>query len=215
MKIQGNIKTEQNKLKPNTILHNNISNQMQKVSYSLYNSTCPLGANYYNPSFGKLSPQTALKRITDLKTKYAQYGMEYIAPKDTWSNKKIFNVLENIGKKYDELASKNQLSKDTLKCVLATILPITIADKIEVKDFKDLAHDLIFEGYEPDDVKNILATYGGMANNQIDKSTIYLPMTRIEIASIFSRGSSYGLNYSLQKLKSKCQKMLLIYQIVL
>ena len=63
-------------------------------SYSVYKSTCPIGASYYHPSFGLSNPRAALYRAEQLKEKYAQKGLKYLLPNEIMDNKKIFSIID-------------------------------------------------------------------------------------------------------------------------
>lgn len=148
------------------------------VSHSVYNSTCPLGANYFSPSFGLKNPESALARAQMLKEKYAQKGVPYLLPGEKWSDKRIFKTLDRVGQKFDELAEKKELSAVALAGVLATILPQNVSDKIKVKDFPELVKDLARQGYSKEEILSIYQNYGGLTTSSKDYSTIYLPIER-------------------------------------
>lgn len=178
MKIQSisNLSFETNK--NNNLKRTKNSQNINGIRYSVYNSTCPLGANYFSPSFGLKNPESAMKRAQMLKEKYAQKGLTYLLPNEKWSDKRIFKTLGRVGEKFDELASKKELSAVALGAVLAAILPQSVSDKIKVKDFPDLVKDLARQGYTKDEVVNIYQNYGGLTATSNDGATIYLPVER-------------------------------------
>ncbi|MBR1753979.1 hypothetical protein IJ732_04005 [bacterium] len=178
MKIQNNINLFAKNYSRDKITKGNNKNQPKSISASVYNSTCPVGANYYIPSFGLRNPEKALKRAEMLKDKYAQKGVSYLLPNETWSDKRLFKTLERVGNKFDELAKNNDLSAKTLNGVLSVVLPVAIADKIKVKNFSELGMDLHRDGFSREHVLSILGTYGGLTRSNKDESSIYLPIER-------------------------------------
>lgn len=179
MKIENNIKIYPQFAKENNSkLNNNKHDRSVVVSHSIYNSTCPIGANYFVPSFGLNNPQAALERSKILKQKYAEKGLNFLLSNEVWSDKRIFKTLDRVGKSFDELVKKNDLTAKTIGVALAAILPAEISKKIQVKDFPDLKNDLLRQGYDPDTVYNIMTTYTGMTSTGRDGSIIYLPVER-------------------------------------
>ena len=149
----------------------------RSVGYSLYNSTCPIGANYYSPSFGLNNPQAALERAKGLKALYAKQGVKYLLPDEVFSNKKIFEMVETAGQKFSELLSQNKLSKRALNKELKTIIPVS--DKIEIRDMKDLRKDLEREGYRSEDIECVTQNVG-LTMFGPKKTLIYVAMNDFE-----------------------------------
>ena len=80
MQVKGNYNITTDFSKINSKISNNKELEPQKYSHSVYNSTCPIGANYYNPSFGLANPVSIMMRANDLKSQYAQKGLNYLLP---------------------------------------------------------------------------------------------------------------------------------------
>lgn len=183
MKIENNIK-----IQPQLVKEHNIQKAKQpskinsNISYSVYNSTCPIGANYFVPSFGLNNPQAALERSKVLQQKYAQKGLNFLLSNEVWSDKRIFKTLDRVGKSFDELVKKNDLTAKAIGVALAAILPAEISKKIQVKDFPELKKDLLRQGYDPDTVYNIMTTYTGMTATDNNGSIIYLPVERDKVS---------------------------------
>jgi len=184
MKIQNNINISQNTSKqPNLSKINNYNNSQISISKSIYNSSCPVGVNYYNPSFGLKNPKAAMLRAENLKDKYAVYGLKFLLPNETLDNKKIFGIIHNVSNEWDKLSQKNEISEKSLNNLLTKVLPQNLRDKIDIKDISYLKADLIKEGYSPIQAEMALRNVKGMASHNDVATTIYMAFNKNDLDS--------------------------------
>lgn len=129
-------------------------NPAKNCGYSLYNCTCPVGLNYYtnNVSFGGIN----LNEATKLKEKFAQKGLKYLLPNETWNNNKIFSTIKSVTDKFGSLSKNKNLNCDGITKILSAVLPAAVLSNIAIKDFKDLEKDLRKQGLDEDDIEDYM-----------------------------------------------------------
>ena len=175
--------------------------ESKSVVHSLYNSTCPIGANYYSPSFGLNNPQAALERAKGLKALYAQKGINYLLPDEVLTNKKIFQMVERAGRAFDGLLWQNALSKETLNEELKSIIPV--ADKVFVRDMKDLRKDLETAGCSKKDIE-CYTNCSGLSIAKPNSVEIYVPLDGFESQYDKTSAKATFMHELKHALTSKC-----------
>lgn len=143
-----------NKLLASSLKCNNIAKITHNKGYSVYNSTCPVGINYFNNnvSFGGINLNDAVK----LKEKFAQKGLKYLLPNETWNNNKIFTTIKSVTDKFGSLSKNKNLNCDGITKILSAVLPVAVLSNIAIKDFKDLEKDLRKQGLDEDDIEDYM-----------------------------------------------------------
>jgi len=121
-----------------------------------------------------LSPQP--KRYASqgerLKDFYNSKGIPYLLPNEEWSDKKIFDTINLLGKDLDKLIESKTLNKQTLQDTIEKLAP-EVKGKIEIKDFRDLENDLRAQGYSESAIKDYFTTASAVTDPTNKGTSIY------------------------------------------
>jgi len=113
-----------------------------------------------------------------LKDFYNSKGIPYLLPNEEWSDKKIFDTINLLGKDLDKLIESKTLNKQTLQENIKKLIP-EAEGKIIIKDFDDLEKLLASKGYSEDEIRNYRTNVGASTVNGRSDTTIYLKFEKL------------------------------------
>jgi hypothetical protein len=121
--------------------------------------------------FGKVHFNSQNERLKDY---YESKGVPFLLPHQQYSDKRIADAVELLGKNIDNLIKNKKLNKKTAQKALEKITP-EAKGKIKIKDFVDFENDRRTRGMSEDRIKLYLK-FGAVTVTNLDEktSTIYV-----------------------------------------
>lgn len=122
----------------------------------------------------KIPPKKFNSQAERLKDYYESKGVPFLLPHQEYSDKRIADTIELLGKDIDNLIKNKQLNKETIQKTLEKLAP-EAKGKIEIKDFVDFENDMRASAISEDRIKLHLKANANTATN-FDKKNVAIYM---------------------------------------
>jgi len=125
-----------------------------------------------------LTPKRYASQGERLKDFYNSKGYPYLLPHQEWSDKKILEAVNLLGKGLDKLIESKTLNKKTLQKAIEKLAP-ELKGQIKIKDFGDLEKTLRAEKADEELIQHYLNNCGAMTSNGPNKTLLYFKFERL------------------------------------
>ena len=112
-----------------------------------------------------------------LKAFYNSKDYPYLLPHEEWSDKKIFDAVDVLGKNLDRLFESNKLNKKSIQEAVNNLAP-GVKGNIKIKDFADLEKDLRIKNCSEEEIGRYLS-FNALASCNAKDTSIYLKFEQL------------------------------------